>query len=415
MSNVAIQVERLSKKYEIGVSKQRHDTLRDQISDSLKSLFSSNGHVYETSTTFWALSDLSFQISAGEVVGGIGKNGAGKSTLLKILSRITAPTSGRAQIHGRVGSLLEVGTGFHAELTGRENIYLNGAILGMKKAEIDRKFDEIVAFSEVEEFIDTPVKRYSSGMYVRLAFAVAAHLEPEVLIVDEVLAVGDAAFQNKCLGKMGDIASQGRTVLFVSHNMAAIAQICPRSLLLKNGRLALDAESSRVVSAYLTAGAETCASWRNSAAESAAEDQFRFIFAKILSAGNEPAAVIEFDKGFQVQIGYELLDSIKGLSIVYHILNSRGEVIWSTWDSDPHGWRNGQLRRPGRYVATCRVPGGLLRPGRYTLSLGSCAPDRRLPIHDNLLAFDISSVGFHFNENRQGTITPLLDWTTALL
>lgn len=415
MSAGAIRVQNLSKRYEIRVGKQRHDTLRDQIAESVRLLFHSNGDGRAGKAVFWALNNVSFEVRPGEVVGIIGKNGAGKSTLLKILSRITAPTAGYAEIYGRVSSLLEVGTGFHAELTGRENIYLNGAILGMKKAEIDRKFDEIVAFSEVEKFIDTPVKRYSSGMYVRLAFAVAAHLEPEVLIVDEVLAVGDAAFQKKCLGKMGDIASLGRTVLFVSHNMAAIAQICPRSLLLQEGRLVLDADSPSVVSAYLTAGSTAGASWQNAAVDFSNGKAFQFAFAAILSPAGEPASVMEFDKGFQVQIGYQLMETIRGLSIVYQILNSRGEVIWSSWDNDPHGWRNGYVRTPGRYVATCRVPGGLLRPGHYTLSLGSCAPDRRLPIHDHLLAFDISSVGFHFNQNRQGTITPLLDWTTTPL
>ena len=208
MSNIAIQVANLSKKYEITVGKHRHDTLRDQISDSVRSLFQRNGRSRGQKETFWALKDVSFEVKTGEVLGIIGRNGAGKSTLLKILSRITEPTEGDAEIYGRVGSLLEVGTGFHPELTGRENIYLNGAILGMKKAEIDRKFDEIVAFSGVEKFIDTPVKRYSSGMYVRLAFAVAAHLEPEILIVDEVLAVGDAEFQKKCLGKMRDVGQR---------------------------------------------------------------------------------------------------------------------------------------------------------------------------------------------------------------
>ncbi len=410
MSDIAIRVHNLSKKYEISVGKYRHDTLRDQISDTVRSVFQSNGHSHAKNTTFWALKNVSFDVNAGEVVGVIGRNGAGKSTLLKILSRITGPTFGHAEIRGRVGSLLEVGTGFHPELTGRENIYLNGAILGMKKAEINRKFDEIVAFSEVEKFIDTPVKRYSSGMYVRLAFAVAAHLEPEVLIVDEVLAVGDAAFQKKCLGRMGDIASLGRTVLFVSHNMASIAQICKRTLLFKDGDLVLDGDSPSIVSAYLTNGTTACTNWENPVVNFSDDVKFQFNFINILSVDRAPAAAIEFDKGFQVEIGYELVDTIRGLSIVYQILNSRGEVIWSTWDSDPHGWRNGHLRTPGRYVATCRVPGGLLRPGRYMLSLGSCAPDCRLPTHENLLAFDISSVGFHFNENRQGTITPMLEW-----
>src|SRR5712692_7207761 len=238
MSDIAVQVENLSKQYKIGVAKYRHDTLRDQLADGLKALFRRNGRPHPSKDTIWALKDMSFEIREGEVVGMIGRNGAGKSTLLKILSRITKPTSGSAKIHGRVGSLLEVGTGFHPELTGRENIYLNGAILGMKKAEIDHKFDEIVAFAETEKFLDTPVKRYSSGMYVRLAFAVAAYLEPEILVVDEVLAVGDAQFQKKCLGKMGEVSKgDGRTVLFVSHNMAAVAQLCNKGILLHKGEI----------------------------------------------------------------------------------------------------------------------------------------------------------------------------------
>jgi lipopolysaccharide transport system ATP-binding protein len=237
MSNTAIRVENLSKKYEITLGRRRHDTLRDQIAHVLGSLFQSNGDSHAGTQTFWALKDVSFEIKPGEVIGIIGKNGAGKSTLLKILSRITQPTAGSAEIRGRVGSLLEVGIGFHGELSGRENIYLNGAILGMRKAEIDRKFDDIVAFAEVEKFIDTPVKRYSSGMYVRLAFAVAAHLEPEILIVDEVLAVGDVAFQKKCLGKMEHVATEGRTVLFVSHNMAAVENLCKKVIVLSAGEI----------------------------------------------------------------------------------------------------------------------------------------------------------------------------------
>src|SRR5919106_2047666 len=233
MSEAAIYVSHLSKGYEITVGKFRHDTLRDQISDTWRSLFHRNGESRGQKESFWALKDISFEIKPGEVIGVIGRNGAGKSTLLKILSRITEPTKGYAEIRGRVGSLLEVGTGFHHELTGRENIYLNGAILGMKKAEIEQRFDEIVAFAEVDKFIDTPVKRYSSGMFVRLAFAVAAHLEPDILIVDEVLAVGDAEFQKKCLGKMHEVSRGGRTVLFVSHNMSAIQTLCNRAIWLE--------------------------------------------------------------------------------------------------------------------------------------------------------------------------------------
>jgi lipopolysaccharide transport system ATP-binding protein len=261
MSDTIIQVENLGKKYIIGHQQQskreRYLALRDVISDSAKSIWQKiqnpKSKVQDRYEEFWALKDVSFEIKQGECVGIIGRNGAGKSTLLKILSRITEPTTGRISIKGRVASLLEVGTGFHPELTGRENIYLNGAILGMSKAEIKRKFDEIVAFAEVEKFLDTPVKRYSSGMYVRLAFAVAAHLEPEILVVDEVLAVGDAAFQQKCLGKMGDVATkEGRTVLFVSHNMAAVEKLCQFGIVLHRGNLQLSGKQTEAISYYLT-------------------------------------------------------------------------------------------------------------------------------------------------------------------
>ena len=253
MSDTVIKVENIGKKYRIGALQRRHDTLRDQISSLFKR---SNVQTVKRSNAvdqeeFWALKDVSFEVKQGEIVGIIGRNGAGKSTLLKILSKITEPTEGRIELKGRVGSLLEVGTGFHPELTGRENIYLNGAILGMTKAEISRKFDEIVDFSEIEKFIDTPVKHYSSGMYVRLAFAVAAHLEPEILMVDEVLAVGDAQFQKKCLGKMGEVAKGGRTVLFVSHNMAAVEALCEKACLFDNGKILKFSNTKDIVSYYI--------------------------------------------------------------------------------------------------------------------------------------------------------------------
>jgi lipopolysaccharide transport system ATP-binding protein len=271
--NIAIEVERISKIYRIGVKESIHDSLGNAIFDFIRrplknfrkyrSLYrfddvlkdSSEDNSPPSDDVIWALKDVSFKVAAGEVVGIIGVNGAGKSTLLKILSHITDPTTGRAKIRGRISSLLEVGTGFHPELTGRENIYLNGTILGMRKKEIDLKFDEIVAFSGVERFIDTPVKRYSSGMRVRLAFAVSAHLEPEILLIDEVLAVGDASFQKKCLNKMHDVGEEGRTVLFVSHNMPAITRICPRTILLNNGSVIMDGPSHEVVSHYLTSDA----------------------------------------------------------------------------------------------------------------------------------------------------------------
>jgi lipopolysaccharide transport system ATP-binding protein len=247
--NNAIVAENLAKHYKITSGRIHHDTLRDQIMESCKSLFRRK-YVSRREETFWALKDVSFQVRSGDVLGVIGRNGAGKSTLLKIISRITAPSAGAVEIRGRVGSLLEVGTGFHVELSGRENIFLNGAILGMKKAEIERKFDDIVAFAEVEKFIDTPVKRYSSGMHIRLAFAIAAHLEPEVLIVDEVLAVGDTAFQRKCLGKMEGVAKEGRTVLFVSHNMAAVQHLCKKVIMLENGKVLFAGETKEGIDHY---------------------------------------------------------------------------------------------------------------------------------------------------------------------
>jgi lipopolysaccharide transport system ATP-binding protein len=258
MSNIAIRVENLCKQYKIGAGKVRYDTLRDQIVGGVTSLFRRDRRSRQRDDIFWALQDVSFAVKKGEVVGIIGHNGAGKSTLLKVLSRITEPTSGYAEIAGRVSSLLEVGTGFHGELTGRENIYLNGAILGMRKAEIVRKFDEIVAFAEIDKFIDTPAKHYSSGMYVRLAFAVAAHLEPEILLIDEVLAVGDTAFQRKCLGKMGDVARAGRTILFVSHQIAAVESLCDVAYVLEGGRVAQSGQAAEVIEAYLSSTPISC-------------------------------------------------------------------------------------------------------------------------------------------------------------
>jgi len=262
MSEIALSVQGLAKRYRIGAAPVKYRTLRDAVAGAVGAPLARlraalrGGSTILSDDEVWALDGVSFEVGRGEVVGVVGRNGAGKTTLLKLLSRITEPTRGRAEIHGRVASLLEVGTGFHPELTGRENIFLNGAILGMRRAEIDARFDEIVAFAEVERFIDTQVKHYSSGMYLRLAFAVAAHLEPEILLVDEVLAVGDASFQRKCLGKMSDVAHSGRTVLFVSHNMEAVQRLCPRTVWLDAGRVVADGDTGDVVSDYLATGAE---------------------------------------------------------------------------------------------------------------------------------------------------------------
>ena len=257
MSDVAIHVEKLSKQFRIGAQRVQYETFRDQIVRGLSGMFRRRRSA-AADEVFWALNDVSLEIKRGEVVGLIGRNGAGKSTLLKILSRITEPSAGFADIHGRVASLLEVGTGFHPELTGRENIYLNGAILGMKRAEIKSKFDEIVEFADVGPFVDTPVKHYSSGMYVRLAFAVAAHLQPEILLVDEVLAVGDAAFQRKCLGKMGEVAKEGRTIIFVSHNMAAVESLCTGAHLISDGRIVRSGSTGEVIAALSVGGGRRC-------------------------------------------------------------------------------------------------------------------------------------------------------------
>ena len=305
MSDIVIQVENLSKRYRKGGKQQAHGTLRDAIASAalapLRML--RNRHSWRNGPLeFWALQDLSFEVSRGEVLGIIGRNGAGKSTLLKILSRVTYPTAGWAEVGGRVGSLLEVGTGFHPELTGRENIYLNSAILGMRKTEIQRKFEEIVEFAEIEPFLDTPVKRYSSGMYMRLAFSIAAHLEPEILIVDEVLAVGDAAFQKKCLGKMDSVARQGRTVLFVSHNMPSILSLCERVLLLDQGKLVDQGPPERLVQRYLESMTSMSAIPVEQREDRTGEGSARTTYLKIEST--DPDRIIRSGSRLKITIGY---------------------------------------------------------------------------------------------------------------
>src|SRR5438445_6840823 len=344
MSDIVIRAERLSKLYKIGVLKQRHDTLRDQLVHSFKSLFSGNRHHPPQPSTppsidgrpdiIWALKGFSFEVRQGEVVGIIGRNAAGKSTLLKILSRITEPTSGRAEIHGRVGSLLEVGTGFHPELTGRDNIYLNGAMLGMRKREINHKFDEIVAFAEIERFIDTPVKRYSSGMYLRLAFAVAAHLEPEILIVDEVLAVGDAAFQKKCLRKMGDVAKAGRTVLFVSHNLGTISRLCEVGLVMELGRIAFWGGAQEAIEFYNHQGLEAeqdgdrgTAHVVYEASDDRGHDDFEVSKIEICDTDGKPKSVVATWDDVVFRIWYSCRRDVKRGSVVLELSDPNGGVL----------------------------------------------------------------------------------------
>ncbi len=368
MNDVAIRVEGLSKLYRIGKKQERYKTLRDTITDVASAPFRLIRSAWgrqrslgsEPETTVWALRDVSFKVRQGEVVGIIGRNGAGKSTLLKILSRITEPTAGRAETHGRVGSLLEVGTGFHSELTGRENVYLNGAILGMRRAEIDRKFDAIVDFAEVEKFIDTPIKHYSSGMHLRLAFAVAAHLQPEILLVDEVLAVGDAAFQNKCLGKMGEVAHEGRTVLFVSHNMAAVRSLCGKGIVLAGGRMIQEGDVSKSIEAYYTAlGALQIA---GGGGDVPGEDHSRF--GPVALFGVQGNSVLQ-SEDVQVSTTLSVREGESGFSLYCIMEDMRGRQILAVREeSAALGLRD---LTAGNYAVRLKLPALWLNPGLYSL------------------------------------------------
>ncbi|MEA3376021.1 MAG: ABC transporter ATP-binding protein, partial [Chloroflexota bacterium] len=362
MSDIAIRVENLSKKYRIGPAQQQHDTLRDALMAAVKSPIERlrrDGHEDGRDDEIWALKDVSFEVKRGEVLGIIGRNGAGKSTLLKILSRITQPTDGRAVINGRVRSLLEVGTGFHPELTGRENIYLNGAILGMTRAEIERKYDEIVDFSGVEKFIDTPVKRYSSGMRVRLAFAVAAHLDPEILLIDEVLAVGDAEFQKKCLGKMGDVASEGKTVLFVSHNMAAVAELCGRAVWLDGGRAVTRGVSHDVVDRYL---AEAKARRPPDAGQRVnGSAKGRILGAAVLDCRGESTQSIRMSERLVIHVDFRLHERV-AVGVGVSIVDRTGKRYCSSYTP-----REGIVYDlpAGEHRASLDVPRMILGPGEY--------------------------------------------------
>jgi lipopolysaccharide transport system ATP-binding protein len=358
--------------------------------------------------TFWALKDISFDVKKGEVVGIIGRNGAGKSTLLKILNRITEPTSGTAEIYGRVGALLEIGTGFHPELTGRENIFMNGAILGMSRAEIRRKFDEIVAFADIEKFLDTPVKRYSSGMYVRLAFAIAAHLDPEILLIDEVLAVGDTEFQKKCLGKMEDVATkEGRTVIFVSHNLGAIAQLCSRTIWLDAGMIRVIGEASNVVAQYLTADARRGEIvWPDGTANRYV-DEFKLFAIRIRNAEGRVTSILENTKPFSIEIDYAITKPLWNLRVGFALMTSTGSCVFETYDADHPEFRSG--RAPGRYTARCQIPGQLLSPATYLISVNAGMPrNKNLCAPGNVLVLDVEDTSAM--PARRGIIRPNLRW-----
>lgn len=434
-----IQTRNISKIYRIGAREQSNKTFRETLADTIKSPYNNLKDLWkltkfkpeerESAITpskqpedvIWALKDVSFKAEQGEVLGIIGRNGAGKSTLLKILSRITDPTAGEIVLHGRVSSLLEVGTGFHPELSGRENIYLNGTILGMRKYEIDKKFDEIVDFSgnEVNKFLDTPVKRYSSGMYVRLAFAVAAHLESEILIVDEVLAVGDAAFQKKCLGKMQDISSQdGRTILFVSHNMPAVRKFCHRGILLESGSVVLDGEVGAVINHYLDSGSSTTSSVTWKAAERPGNRSLQITSVRLTNSQGQEVLLVNISEDTLVEITYEVIrDSIvPQFSAI--LLDTEGNCIFGSLNNKESTIYGSQLHL-GTYRSTCCIHGNLLNAGRFFITIAGFADNWSDGFRiDNVLSFVAIDDGIlkgDYHGDYSGPIRPMLKWHTEKL
>lgn len=421
MKDLAIRVSDLGKQYRIGAAPEKYNTFRDTlvnwVSTPVKRIrqgFLPAGQ--DEKNTIWALRDVSFNVHRGQVMGVIGRNGAGKSTLLKILSRVTEPSRGEVEIRGRVGSLLEVGTGFHPELTGRENIYLNGAILGMKGSEIEAKFDEIVDFSGVEKFIDTPVKRYSSGMYLRLAFSVAAHLEPEILVVDEVLAVGDAEFQRKCLGKMSDVAQEGRTVLFVSHNMSAILRLTDEAIVLDRGKLIYQDKTPDAVDYYMSAGFIRSGEriWDSEEVSSAAHP-FVPISLRVRDANRHVVDVIRSTEEITFEVEYSLKAPIQGLRIGVYLMSMRGEYVFTSFDTDDADkFEQYRTREAGRYISRCTVPADYLNEGRYALGVNASSYRVKRYFQDeHALTFTVDAIGApgkQWPEPRMGLVRPRLDW-----
>jgi lipopolysaccharide transport system ATP-binding protein len=418
MSDIVIRAERLGKKYIIGRHAQNDSylALRDVLMKNAKSVWSKTRDLLRGNPVIqgdameevWALKDVSFEIQRGEAVGIIGRNGAGKSTLLKILSRITEPSAGRVAIDGRVVSLLEVGTGFHPELSGRENIYLNGTILGMTRKEIKRKFDEIVAFAEVEKYLDTPVKRYSSGMYVRLAFAVAAHLEPEILVVDEVLAVGDLSFQKKCLGKMEDVARGGRTVLFVSHNMGAIQMLCRKTMLLKNGSLVMIRDSGDAIAQYLSDSRKDREGQIRLAPTGS--DAF-FTGISIRNSSGEICSEIDVSRSLTISFEYKILRPIRGLEVSFSLFNQCGsKIFYCPQSTSIHHYKNEYP--PGEYVGSVEIPGNFLAPGSYTITAGIHQPNIQLfDGRQHVIGFQIVECGSqHYAFDGQDIGSVLVDF-----
>lgn len=407
----AVEITNISKRYRIG-HQAGYATLRDTIASRANKMLKRESKT--TTEDFWALKDISLTIAEGQRIGIIGRNGAGKSTLLKIISRITSPTTGEIKLHGRVASLLEVGTGFHPELTGRENIYLNGAILGMTQKEIQRKFDEIVTFAEIEKFLDTPVKRYSSGMYVRLAFAVAAHLDSDILIVDEVLAVGDAQFQKKCLGKMQDVAGQGRTVLFVSHNMAAISQLCERAILLRNGKIIADGQPEKIIDDYFT-NANTQPriidlsdpTIRKNSLENSV---VKWSSVTLLNSSNQPSDHLGFLEPFSLEFVVDVRAEVNDLRLAFAVLSALGFALFNSFQFES------QLPThflPGQYRFRAAITNNPFAPGLYEISLGANGPSVTDWI-PSAMQFTISTVGTdgqsEWEGHKGGAMIHPVDW-----
>ena len=430
MSYNAIEVQDLAKKYRLG-QLERYGALRDSMAATvaaparaITSRFRGDrARERPEREPFWALSDVSFDIEQGESVGIIGRNGAGKSTLLKVLSRITEPTAGRVTLRGRVGSLLEVGTGFHPELSGRENIYLNGAILGMRRSEIRRKFDEIVEFAGTSRFLDTPVKRHSTGMQVRLAFSVAAHLDTEILLIDEVLAVGDVEFQRKCLGKMEDATSEGRTVLFVSHNLTAVRRFCPRTILIKSGHVEADGRTSAVLNTYLAEalgsreavveGEELDRRARTSVSREHPHRVFQANRIAIEDARGVPSSSFNSDEPFDLVLDYEMKDAVTGLEIIYSIVNVDGDVILRTEAADSSDSGLPYLSQPGSYRSRCRIPGNLFGNGRLYVNAYMLCKDVQFTDMEGILDFEIVFQGYNGNyseDTGKAYFRPALHW-----
>lgn len=417
MSSLAIRASGLGKQYYIKERRKYSrrfltEAVLHSISEPFRRLGGSGGN-NTSREKFWALRDVSFEVRTGEVVGIIGSNGAGKSTLLKIFSRITPPTEGRAELYGQVGALLEVGTGFHPELTGRENVYMNGAILGMKRSEIARKFDEIVAFAEVEQFIDMPIKRYSSGMGLRLAFSVAAHLNAEIMIVDEVLAVGDVAFQNKSIDKMNEVTQDGRTVLFVSHNLGAISRLCERTFWLDQGRVAAEGKTDDVIIEYLAKSASHngIKVWENGVANSGI-DFFKFHAVRLIDRRGDIASVISITDPFTIEIEYEITKRLQTCRVGYEIANTSGVSVFQAFESDDEQF--GGPIDAGRYIARCKVPAPLLNKGNYIINLIADIPNKRdLALIQAVLTIDIVDTGgpgSYLTTHRGGFIRTEFEW-----